>query len=124
MTPRVWVERPITSVEDAEGLPANAIAICPGDHKAAMTERLDRDGRRLWTLTEQDEVSVSSRAIIGWTALVPIEAVEQVEVDAGEVMVRMGVREGEQFEPGDSRLIAAVDVTTKRRRLVTEWEDA
>lgn len=94
MTPRVWVERPIATVEDAEALPATAIAICPGDYMAAMTESYTRDGRKIWALTGQDEATVSSRGVIGWTALVPVEAtVEELPI---------GRRPG--------------------RRLVTEWE--
>ena len=62
----------IESVEQAEALPLSTRAIRPDGHAAARLDGVNEDGQ--WTsklrLYAHDEV-------IGWTALVPIEAEEE-----------------------------------------------
>lgn len=95
MTPRVWVERPIESVEDAEALPEGTVVT---DGIGAWVG-WDDDGTT--TFTDGEDCEISPQQMIGWTALVPVEAVEEVHcIDT------RGCREPEW-----------------RRRLVTEWED-
>lgn len=82
MTPRVWVERPIESVEDAEALPVGTIIECTAGvlygvaphRKVTESEWFGGSGRR-----RSNELHIESPGPVRcmWTALVPVEAEEQ-----------------------------------------------
>ncbi|WP_347042034.1 hypothetical protein [Brachybacterium nesterenkovii] len=96
MTPRVWIERPIVSVEDAEALPVGTVAIQSWGH--GTTARTLTNGR--WITPSGS--ALPHAEVIGFTALVPVEAEEEVV----SIETR-GAREPEW-----------------RHRYVTPWEDA
>lgn len=73
MTPRVWIERPIATVEDAEGLPEGTPAIAEHDF---VRERCIGG----WTGGNGDPLYFHAD-MIGWTALVPVDAtVEELPI--------------------------------------------
>lgn len=74
MTPRVWLERPITSVEDAEALPIGAVALLMKD--GSVRDHATRTSNPLgpWN---RDMHGYRHSAVLGWTALVPVEAEEE-----------------------------------------------
>lgn len=102
MTPRVFIERPIESMEDAEALPEGAVVIFEGH--SAWIGTCD-DGKVEFIDGEGD--LIKPRQMIGWTALVPVEAEEETEEPHG-LRIAHG---GTYMWPG-------------RHRLVTPWEDA
>ena len=87
MTPRVWIERPIESVEDAEALPVGTVAIDPEhtDLAAATTYGPGRAFIRTahWEASDlpwhsDDDGAQWHDVVVGMTALVPVEAVEEI----------------------------------------------
>lgn len=97
---RVWLERPIASVEDAEALPVGTVVT---DGIGAWVGWDDDD---TVTFTDGEDSAITPRQMIGWTALVPVEAVEE------ESLRRVHAR-GSRDD-----LLKAKHV----RRLVTEWD--
>lgn len=100
MTPRVWVERPIATVEDAEALPEGAVILAEATEytyawRKTGDDFVDHEGHVWWPEDlAGDDV----------TALVPVEAEEEV---LAEYAVRAHWRWGQLV-----------------RRYVTAWEDA
>lgn len=96
MTTRVWVERPITSVEDAEGLPIDSIALLDGVPEAWKCGCTDHDTvpptHGVWHAT--DGHALTPDWWIACTALLPVEAEEEtlaghaVTPDGGPDLVR------------------------------------
>lgn len=68
MTPRVWIERPIESVEDAEALPEGTVAIS----EQFAPEVFVKDGDS-WLGTHGPGAFTNTSAV-GFMALVPVDA--------------------------------------------------
>lgn len=85
MTPRIWVERPIRSVEDAEALPVGTVAI-DTDHAELAAAPNRGPGRAFiraahWEDSclpwhNDDDGAQWHAAVVGMVALVPVEAEE------------------------------------------------
>lgn len=109
----IYIPRLIESAEQAETLPAGTLAK-DGDLTVAVKAE---DGR--WARTDvADGLPVmGSSSMVGWTALVPIEAEEEVEA-ASHVMGKLAASGVEVTE-------RTGDVASWQRRYVTPWvEDA
>lgn len=94
---RIFIERPITSVEDAEGLPVGTVAISVDPVMETGRIRVksadpDLYGAR-WSF-EEDPSWFRDDQMVGFTALVPVEATEEtlaghaVTPDGGPDLVR------------------------------------
>ena len=68
----VYIPTPITSVEQAEALPEGTIAKHSEYRTAAVKTDLCEEGIALWYDT--DDGSQTATSLLGWTALVPVEA--------------------------------------------------
>ena len=75
----VYIPTPITSVEQAESLPEGTIAKHPEYRTAAVKTDLCEEGIALWYDT--DDGSQTATSLLGWTALVPVEAEEEYSTD-------------------------------------------
>lgn len=74
MTPRVWVERLIESVGDAEALPDGTVLVKDGQHPAVIHEA----GRTFYdNRDDSDPLPLHHLAAEHWLALVPVEAAEE-----------------------------------------------
>lgn len=65
----------ISTVEQAEALPEGTIAKHPEYRTAAVKTDLCEEGIALWYDT--DDGSQTATSLLGWTALVPVEAEEE-----------------------------------------------
>lgn len=78
MTPRVWVERPITSVEDAEGLPVGTVAVTILDDGRVADAAVRKDAPfEPWEEGAEAGRSYTHAQMVGEVALVPVEATEE-----------------------------------------------
>ena len=99
---RIYVERPITSVQGAAALPPGTVAL--SDHGQCVKAASD-----IWAT---DCGSREDADVVGWTALVPVEAVEERTQCITDFFGVMHLGPQTESLPGPSR------------RLVTPWEEA
>ena len=106
----------IETAAQAEQLPVSTRAIRPDGQAAARLDGVDDDGQ--WTsklrLYAHDEV-------IGWTALVPVEAEEETRISPemfAEIDARLAYTQAAYALPLGELQVRHV------KRLVTRWEDA
>lgn len=109
MTPRVWIERPIESVEDAEALPEGTPAIAEHDF---VRDRCIGG----WTGGNGD-LLYSHADMVGWTALVPVEA--EVEWATDESLGRWST---DGIYPSPEAVLRDRWTDPLVRRYVTPWE--
>ena len=102
MSPRVWVERPITSVEDAEGLPVGAIAFSDGSD--AVMKWAAADGEYYWG----DPVAGGEAAVVDWTALVPVEITNPITFAEAQRYRQMALFNGPVSRADVARLCETV----------------
>lgn len=123
MSPHVWVERPIRTTEHAEALPAGTI-IRSGDLLALRVQ--DGGAVMIWPPT----TGKCMRDVVGWTALVPVEAEEEWGL---ELRLRpLNPDGGPHISPARDRTHAEwmrdhnpqIATGLIASRLVTPWEDA
>lgn len=75
MSPRIFIERPITSVEDAEGLPVGTVAVTILDDGRVADAAVRKDDPvDPWEAGAEAGRSYTHAQMVGWTALVPVEA--------------------------------------------------
>lgn len=105
----------ITSAEQAEALPVGTIAI-----RGASHPEIARKARAvLWESEDQDR---GNRHMVGWTALVPIEAEEeQVAVGKASDGTETCYNPDAASHPVFGGYIGSLPI---RARLVTPWEEA
>ncbi|MGP5050176.1 hypothetical protein ACTXI9_01580 [Brachybacterium alimentarium] len=104
----------IETAEQAEALPIGTFAV----HVWGM-------GADLRTRTQGGWMSRSGSVlppsvVVGWTALVPIEAEEEVVVDTAD----LNLDPEHEYWSDDPNLLDAVRDAPKRTRLVTTWTPA
>lgn len=85
----------IESAEQAEALPIGTIAYATDD-PGMVAIRTPSSGSLAWNVTEGHDPAHGPRFVVGWTALVPIEAEEETtgtglhELDQGAPILNLG----------------------------------